>query len=117
MKNTILLVEDDDFTRFKLKKRLSEFGEVHEAQSYAVAKVLIKSENFKMAVINAFFGQDGSPNLELLELCVSAGICTIMLSDYSEKDFIETAYKIGCFDYLTKRQFESSIQNSSQFRG
>jgi DNA-binding NtrC family response regulator len=104
----IFIIEDDPIFRSALKRRVSDYGLPLEADNLASAKNILSTTNFDIAIIDLNLNGE-QVGMELLKLAKAKGIYSIVLTDYQGKNYIQTAFELGCDHYLTKDQFESVI--------
>lgn len=110
MKKNILIVEDDEFFRELMVKKLTSSG-------FVVSEAVDGRKGIKKV-------QDGKPDLVLLDLLLpdvdgyevlstikgdskTSSIPVVILSNLSSKEDIEKGLKLGASDFLIKSQFES----------
>ncbi len=105
----IFIVEDDDFLRGLLSKKLKEDGhEVEQAENGEKAKELLSKSTPDLLVLDLLL--PGLHGLEVLSwLREQEGglesIPVIILSNLGDEEDIEKAYEIGTTDFLVKAKY------------
>ncbi len=109
MANNILIIEDDDFFRALVKKKLlSEGFNVFEAVDGEKGIEAIKSKKPDLVILDLLL-----PNIDgfevLSQIKSDSNISStpiIILSNLGQQEDIERALKLGANDFLIKSQFD-----------
>ena len=104
----ILIVDDEKLSRIKIKSHLSSHYIV-EAASYEEAVTKL-SQSFDLCFLD--LNLDNGMELlgfEVLKIAVSKGIYSVVMSSLHDDEIIEHAYEIGCNDYYSKGNEQTSI--------
>lgn len=109
MKQTlsILIIEDDKYTRLNLREILSPFGLVEEAQNEAEALSKLKNQLYDLVLTDIDLG-DGS-GVNLIPVVVKRGAQCIVVSSYEEEAVIEKAYTHGASHFLSKAKLREKL--------
>lgn len=107
----VLIVDDEKIARMRLKMHLKDF-EITEADSFDSALFELKN-NFDLCFIDLNLDDQSTElfGLEVLKVCVSKNIYTVVMSSLSDEDIIEHAYQLGCNEYYSKGKEENSIRD------
>ena len=109
MAKNILIVEDDDFFREQIKKKLvSEGFEVLEAPNGERGVEVIEEKKPDLILLDLLL-----PNIDGFEVLLKikankevASIPVIILSNLGQPEDIERGLKLGAVDFLIKSQFD-----------
>lgn len=104
---SILVIEDDKYTRLNLREILSPFGIIEEAQNEAEALLKLKSQLFDVVLTDIDLG-DGS-GVNLIAMAVKKGAQCIVVSSYEEEEIIEKAYTLGASHFLSKAKLREKL--------
>ena len=105
----ILVVEDDTLSRISLVKKLSLKGKIFEAFSLESARRILENEKIDLAFVDLDL-EIQLAGLELLSQLKASGVYSIVTSGRVEEKIIESAYELGCNDYLSKPYNKNSIE-------
>jgi len=109
MKKNILIVEDDDFFRELVRKKLlSEDFNVFEAVDGEKGIVAIREKKPDLVLLDLLLPSiDGFEVLSQVKSdAVISSIPIIILSNLGQQEDIERGLKLGANDYLIKSQFD-----------
>ena len=109
MKKNILIVEDDQFFRDLLKKKLSSLGfNILEASNGEEGIDITKQKKPDLIILDLLL-----PNIDGFEVLSKAKanpdtskIPVIIVSNLGQQEDIERGLKLGAADYLIKSQFD-----------
>ena len=108
MKKNILIIEDDDFFRELVKKKLSDEFIVWEAVNGEKGIEVIKEKKPDLVLLDLLL-----PNIDGFGVLVKikaeptvASIPIIILSNLGQPEDIERGLKLGATDFLIKSQFD-----------
>lgn len=109
----VLLVDDDRFARFDLKrfKKWSQYGFsiAGEAEDGYEALQKLETETFDLAFVDIRMPRiDGICFLTALRK-KDRSLCVIIVSGYSDFEYARQGFKLGAFDYLIKPVEEKSL--------
>lgn len=97
---SILIIEDDKYSRLNLREILQPFGAVEEAVNIPEAREKLKSYVYDIVITDIELG-DGS-GVEIIPEIVKRGSHCIVVSSYENEETIENAYTLGARHYLSK---------------
>jgi DNA-binding NtrC family response regulator len=104
---SILIIEDDKYTRLNLREILHPFGIIEEAVNSRAGIEKIKDYSFDIVLTDLDLG-DGS-GLEILPITKKKNIHTIVVSSYEHDDMIEQAYLAGASHFLSKIKLRDKL--------
>jgi DNA-binding response OmpR family regulator len=110
MAKNILIVEDDDFFRELIAKRLSSEGyDISEAIDGEQGMEKIKEGNVDLVILDILLpGIDGFEVLSRVKEDSSvSSIPVVILSNLGQKEEVEKGMQLGATDYLIKAQVTS----------
>ncbi len=108
MKKNILIIEDDDFFRELLRKKLSSEFTILEAVDGEKGVKAIKEKKPDLVLLDLLLPNvDGFGVLSQTKAdSTVAAIPIIILSNLGQQEDIERAIKLGAKDFLIKSQFD-----------
>ncbi len=109
MKKSILIVEDDDFFRSLLSKKISSEGFVAlEAIDGEKGIKMVKEKKPDLIILDLLLPNiDGFEVLSQIKADASvSSIPIIILSNLGQQEDVERGLKLGANDYLIKSQFD-----------
>ncbi|MBW2636947.1 MAG: response regulator [Deltaproteobacteria bacterium] len=106
----ILVVDDELMIRHLFQRMFSREYQVSVAESGKEAIEMLKKETFDVVFIDVVMpGMDGVETLNALK-DIKPDIVAIMMTGFAVENKIQTAMKLGAFDYIYKPFEESEIQ-------
>ena len=106
-KLSILIIEDDKYTRLNLRELLAPFGHLEEAECTQTALQKLK-DNFFDIVLTDIELKAGS-GIELISTIVKKGSHCIVVSSFESEDVIEKSYTLGASHYLSKFKLREQL--------
>lgn len=106
-KLSILIIEDDKYTRLNLRELLAPFGLLEEAECTQTALQKLK-DNFFDIVLTDIELKAGS-GIELISTIVKKGSHCIVVSSFESEDVIEKSYTLGASHYLSKFKLREQL--------
>ena len=104
---SILIIEDDKYSRLNLREILQPFGAIEEAVSVPEAREKLKSYVYDIVITDIELG-DGS-GVEIIPEIVKRGSHCIVVSSYENEEVIENAYTLGARHYLSKFKLKDQL--------
>ena len=104
---SLLIIEDDKYSRLNLREILQPFGAVEEAADIPEARKKLKAYDFDIVVTDIELG-DGS-GVEIIPEAVKRGSHCIVVSSYESDEVIEKAYTLGARHYLSKSRLKDQL--------
>jgi len=104
---SILIIEDDKYTRLNLRDILKPFGIVEEAHDIEMARLKLSERFFDIVITDIELG-NGS-GVELIPQIVKKGSYCIIVSSYENDDIIEVVYTLGAKHYLSKFRLKEQL--------
>jgi DNA-binding NtrC family response regulator len=106
--NHFILIEDDQYLANAISETLEIYGHVTTCSNLKDAKDKISESKFNLAIIDIMLdGKDDG--LEMIRLCKSKSITSIVLSSTEDDEITKQAYQNGCEHFLTKRNFQNHL--------
>jgi DNA-binding NtrC family response regulator len=106
-KLTILIIEDDKYTRLNLRELLAPFALLEEAECIQTALQKL-TDNFYDIVLTDIELKAGS-GIDLISTIVKKGSHCIVVSSFENEDVIEKAYTLGASHYLSKFKLREQL--------
>jgi DNA-binding NtrC family response regulator len=109
MKTTlsVLIIEDDKYSRLHLREILRPFGLVEEADSYKMAQEKLKDRFYDIVITDIELGEGSG--IDLISQVVRKGSHCIVVSGFEEDATIEKAYTLGARHYLSKFKIKDQL--------
>ncbi len=109
MKTTlsVLIIEDDKYSRLHLREILRPFGLVEEASTYKEAQEKLKDRFYDIVITDIELGEGSG--IDLIPLVVRKGSHCIVVSGFEEDATIEKAYTLGARHYLSKFKIKDQL--------
>lgn len=104
---SILIIEDDKYSRLNLREILQPFGVIEEAVNVPEAREKLKSYAYDIVITDIELG-DGS-GVEIIPEIVKRGSHCIVVSSYENEETIEKAYTLGARHYLSKFKLKEQL--------
>ncbi len=104
----ILLVEDDEATKFAMKKILSPLGRLSVASTKQDALDILDKEKFDIAFVDLDLDVELA-GIDIVKKASGNLVYVVVSSGRSEDEYIKTCYGVGCKDYLTKPFYVESL--------
>src|SRR5690242_9875248 len=104
---SILIIEDDKYSRLNLREILQPFGVIEEATNVPEAREKLKSYVYDIVITDIELG-DGS-GVEVIPEIVKRGSHCIVVSSYENDETIEKAYTLGARHYLSKFKLKEQL--------
>ena len=104
----LAVIEDDELFLLFLKEALKDYGQVTTFKNAVNFLNSPKKDQYDIIFtdLNIDETKDG---FKILEYANSKDIYSVMISSSEDTTDIETAYQLGCVDYITKDGFKKSI--------
>jgi DNA-binding NtrC family response regulator len=104
---SLLIIEDDKYSRLNLREILQPFGVIEEATNVPEAREKLKSYAYDIVITDIELG-DGS-GVEIIPEIVKRGCHCIVVSSYENDETIEKAYTLGARHYLSKFKLKDQL--------
>ena len=104
---SLLIIEDDKYSRLNLREILQPFGVIEEATNVPEAREKLKSRVYDIVITDIELG-DGS-GVEIIPEIVKRGSHCIVVSSYENEEVIENAYTLGARHYLSKFRLKDQL--------
>lgn len=104
---SLLIIEDDKYSRLNLREILQPFGVIEEAVNVPEAREKLKSYAYDIVITDIELG-DGS-GVEIIPEIVKRGSHCIVVSSYENDETIEKAYTLGARHYLSKFKLKDQL--------
>lgn len=104
---SLLIIEDDKYSRLNLREILQPFGVIEEATNVPDAREKLKSRVYDIVITDIELG-DGS-GVEIIPEIVKRGSHCIVVSSYENEEVIENAYNLGARHYLSKFRLKDQL--------
>lgn len=104
---SILIIEDDKYSRLNLREILQPYGAIEEAVNVPEAREKLKSYVYDIVITDIELG-DGS-GVEVIPEIVKRGSHCIVVSSYENDETIEKAYTLGARHYLSKFKLKEQL--------
>lgn len=106
-KLSLLIIEDDKYSRLNLREILQPFGAIEEATSIPEAREKLRNRVYDIVITDIELG-DGS-GVEIIPEVVKRGSHCIVVSSYENEEVIENAYTLGARHYLSKFRLKDQL--------
>jgi DNA-binding NtrC family response regulator len=109
MKTTlsVLIIEDDKYSRLHLREILRPFGLVEEAATFKEALDKLKDRFYDIVITDIELGEGSG--IDLISQVVKKGSHCIVVSGFEEDATIEKAYLLGARHYLSKFKIKDQL--------
>jgi DNA-binding NtrC family response regulator len=104
---SILIIEDDKYSRLGLREILQPFGLIEEASNLPEARAKLNQQYYDIVLTDIELG-DGS-GVELIESIVRRGSHCIVVSSYEGEETVELAYRLGAKHFLSKYKMREQL--------
>ena len=103
----ILVVEDDFYLRADIKKRLSSYGKVFEADSLAPALKMLRSNTFDYAFVDLSLSADAEEKegIVVIDEASKQGVIPFALTSHGDETTIGSVYNAGAKHFFQKKDF------------
>lgn len=105
---SMLIIEDDKYTRLNLIEILRPFGVVEEASDFTTAEKKLKENHYDVVVTDIELSQ-GREGLYLISEIVKKGSYCIVVSSYDCEETIKKAYESGARHFLSKFKLKDQL--------
>lgn len=109
-KLTFLIVEDDELSRYAIKKELSYYGSVDEVTTADEAIALLEKKHYNMVLIDLNLEVELS-GCRVIQKSNRLGLYSVVLTACAEDFFVERCYGFGCNDYFLKDGSTSKLHH------
>ena len=99
-KISLLIIEDDKYTRLNLRELLLPYGVLDEAIDASSAREMLRNNTYDIVLTDIELKQDSG--LDLIGQIVKKGSHCIVISSFESDEVIEKAYQLGASHYLSK---------------
>lgn len=106
-KLSILIIEDDKYTRLNLREILSGFGVLDEAADADAAFSKLNSNFYDIVLTDIELG--ASSGVDIIPTIVRKGSHCIVVSSYESDEIIEKSYSLGATHYLSKHKLREQL--------
>lgn len=106
-KISILIIEDDKYTRLNLRELLHPYGVLDEASDSEEAKEKLKNITYDIVLTDIELKED--TGLNLIPQIVRKGSHCIVVSSFENDEVIEKAYQLGASHYLSKFDLKKQL--------
>ncbi len=104
---SLLIIEDDKYTRLNLREILSPYGIVEEACDVESARQKLAERVYDIVLTDIELGEGSG--IELIKSIVLRGSHCIVISSYESEAVIEKAYTLGARHYLSKFKLKEQL--------
>ncbi len=104
---SILIIEDDKYSRLNLREILHPFGVVEEAIDVESAKIKLASAFYDIVLTDIELG--AGSGVDLISSIVRKGSHCIVVSSYESEEVIEKSYTLGAKHYLSKLKLKEQL--------
>lgn len=104
---SILIIEDDKYTRLNLREILHPFGIIDEANDAESALQKLQNGVFDVVLTDIELGS--STGLEILPITRKRSIHSIVVSSHENDEIIEKAYLAGASHFLSKLKLREQL--------
>ena len=104
---SILVIEDDKYTRLSLREILHPFGIIDEASDVDTALQKLHNNVFDVVLTDIDLGN--STGLEILPITRKKFIHSIVVSSFENEEIIEKAYLAGASHFLSKLKLRDQL--------
>lgn len=104
---SLLIIEDDKYSRLNLREILQPFGIIEEATNIVEAREKLKSTVYDIVITDIELGEGSG--VEIIPEVVRRGSHCIVVSSYESEDVIEKAYTLGARHYLSKFRLKDQL--------
>lgn len=104
---SILIIEDDKYSRLNLREILQPFGAIEEATNIPEAREKLKSYVYDIVITDIELGEGSG--VEIIPEIVKRGSHCIVVSSYEADETIENAYTLGARHYLSKFRLKEQL--------
>ena len=104
---SILIIEDDKYSRLHLREILGRFGIIEEADSCETALEKLKDRFYDIVITDIELGEGSG--IDLISQIVRKGSHCIVVSGFEEDATIEKAYTLGARHYLSKFKIKDQL--------
>ena len=105
---SMLIIEDDKYTRLNLMEILRPFGAVEEATDLTTAEKKLKENQYDVVITDIELNQ-GREGLILISEIVKKGSYCIVVSSYDCEETIKKAYESGARHFLSKYKLRDQL--------
>jgi len=106
-KISMLIIEDDKYTRLNLRELLNPYGVLDEASDSEEAKEKLKKITYDIVLTDIEIKED--TGLDLIPMIVRKGSHCIVVSSFESDEIIEKAYQLGASHYLSKFDLKKQL--------
>ncbi len=104
---SILIIEDDKYSRLNLREILQPFGAIEEATNIPEAREKLRSYAYDIVITDIELG--AGSGVEVIPEIVKRGSHCIVVSSYENEEVIEKAYTLGARHYLSKLRLKDQL--------
>lgn len=104
---SILIIEDDKYSRLNLREILQSYGILEEAADIATARQKLAERFYDIVLTDIELGQGSG--VDLIQEIVRKGSHCIVVSSYEGEETIEKAYSLGAKHYLSKFKLKEQL--------
>lgn len=106
-KISLLIIEDDKYSRLNMRELLAPFGHLDEACDVNVALEKLKNNFYDIVLTDIELG-DGT-GVDLVPAIVSRGAHCIVVSSFESDEVIEKCYTLGAAHFLAKFKLRDQL--------
>ncbi|MFL5783449.1 MAG: sigma-54-dependent transcriptional regulator [Bacteriovoracaceae bacterium] len=104
---SLLIIEDDKYSRLNLREILQPFGAIEEATNIPEAREKLKNYVYDIVITDIELGEGSG--VEIIPEIVKRGSHCIVVSSYENEETIENAYLLGARHYLSKFRLKDQL--------
>ena len=104
---SILIIEDDKYTRLNLREILAPFGVIDEAADTVTAKTKIQNNTYDIIITDIELGEGSG--VDMVALAAAKRTYCIVVSSYENEEVIEKSYTLGARHYLSKFKIKDQL--------
>jgi DNA-binding NtrC family response regulator len=106
-KLSMLIIEDDKYSRLCLREILQPFGIIEEATNQAEAEAKLHQHIYDLVVTDIDLGEGSG--MELISGIVRRGSHCIVVSSHEDEQIVEKAYQLGARHFLSKFRLKEQL--------
>jgi DNA-binding NtrC family response regulator len=106
-KLSLLIIEDDKYTRLNLREILQPYGSIEEAADPESAIIALNSRSYDVVLTDIELGSGSG--VDLIPLIINKSSYCMVVSSYENEKIIEQAYNLGASHFLSKYRLREQI--------
>lgn len=106
-KISLLIIEDDKYSRLNMRELLAPFGHLDEACDVLAAQEKLRNNFYDIVLTDIELGK--GTGVDLIPTIVSRGAHCIVVSSYESDEVIEKCYTLGAAHFLAKFKLRDQL--------